>query len=97
MNNKVALVSIMWVNNETGLMVKKDGSTADFINNALNAVKEALGGERNIESGEHAPDGGVHIRLKDKALMDEKKLRKAGIEMMFKIDNGLIYLSPFIP
>ena len=61
------------------------------------AVKRALGGENNIESGEHAADGGVHIRLKDRALMDEKKLREAGVEMMFKVDNGLIYLSPFIP
>ena len=61
------------------------------------AVKQALGGENNIESGEHTSDGGVHIRLKDRALMDEKKLREAGVEMMFKVDNGLIYLSPFIP
>ncbi|MBR4126767.1 MAG: PTS transporter subunit EIIC [Alphaproteobacteria bacterium] len=61
------------------------------------AVEKALGGEHNIESGEHAADGGVHIRLKDKALMDERKLREAGVEMMFKVDNGLIYLSPFIP
>lgn len=61
------------------------------------AVKKALGGEHNIESGEHAADGGLHVRLKNQALMDEKKLREAGVEMMFKIDNGLIYLSPFIP
>ena len=61
------------------------------------AVKKALGGESNIESGEHAPDGSVHVRLKDRALIDEKKLREAGVEMMFKVDNGLIYLSPFIP
>lgn len=74
-----------------------DIPVAEKVLSLSDAVKEALGGERNIESGEHAPDGGVHIRLKDRALMDEKKLRKAGIEMMFKIDNGLIYLSPFIP
>ncbi|MBO4520397.1 MAG: PTS glucose transporter subunit IIBC [Alphaproteobacteria bacterium] len=61
------------------------------------AIKKALGGENNIESGEHAADGGLHVRLKNQALMDEKKLREAGVEMMFKIDNGLIYLSPFIP
>ena len=61
------------------------------------AVKKALGGENNIESGEHAADGGLHVRLKNQALLDEKKLREAGVEMMFKIDNGLIYLSPFIP
>ena len=74
-----------------------DIPVAEKVLSLSDAVKEALGGERNIESGEHATDGGVHIRLKDRALMDEKKLRKAGIEMMFKIDNGLIYLSPFIP
>lgn len=61
------------------------------------AIKKALGGENNIASGERSADGGVHIRLKDRALMDEKKLREAGVEMMFKVDNGLIYLSPFIP
>lgn len=61
------------------------------------AVKKALGGENNIESGEHVADGGLHVRLKNQALLDEKKLREAGVEMMFKIDNGLIYLSPFIP
>lgn len=61
------------------------------------AIKKALGGEHNIESGEHAADGGLHVKLKNQALVDEKKLREAGVEMMFKVDNGLIYLSPFIP
>lgn len=60
-------------------------------------VSAALGGKGNIEHAEKAKDGGVHVKLKDRALIDEKKLREAGVEMMFKIDNGLVYLSPFIP
>ena len=60
-------------------------------------VKKALGGEHNIENCEHAADGGMHVKVKDHSLIDEKKLRKAGVELMFKIDNELIYLSPFIP
>lgn len=60
-------------------------------------VSAALGGSGNIEHAEKARDGGVHVKLKDRALIDEKKLREAGVELMFKIDNGLVYLSPFIP
>lgn len=67
-------------------------------NTSLSAkVSDALGGAGNIEHAEKAGDGGVHIKLKDRALIDEKKLREAGVELMFKIDNGLVYLSPFIP
>lgn len=61
------------------------------------SVKAALGGPDNIENSERLQDGGLHVKVKDHALIDEKKLREAGVELMFKIDNGLIYLSPFIP
>lgn len=61
------------------------------------SVAAALGGADNIENSERLQDGGLHVRIKDHALIDEKKLREAGVELMFKIDNGLIYLSPFIP
>lgn len=60
-------------------------------------IKKALGGDHNIESGEHTADGGLHVKVKDSSLIDEKKLREIGVELMFKIDNELIYLSPFIP
>ena len=72
-------------------------SVAEKTLNFSEDVKNALGGEHNIESGEHAADGGLHIKVKDSSLIDEKKLREIGVELMFKIDNELIYLSPFIP
>lgn len=75
----------------------RDISVAEKTFSFSEAIKKALGGEHNIESGERVSDGGLHVRLKNQALMDEKKLREAGVEMMFKVDNGLIYLSPFIP
>ena len=61
------------------------------------SVTAALGGAGNVENSERLQDGGLHVKVKDHALIDEKKLREAGIELMFKIDNELIYLSPFIP
>ena len=61
------------------------------------SVAAALGGSDNVEKSERLQDGGLHVKVKDHALIDEKKLREAGVELMFKIDNELIYLSPFIP
>lgn len=60
-------------------------------------LAEALGGADNIEQTAKTADGGVHVRLKDPLAVDEQKVREAGIGMMYRLENDLIYLSPFVP
>ena len=61
------------------------------------AVAQALGGADNIEQTAKTADGGVHVKLKDDAKIDEDALRQAGITLMYRLENGLVYIAPFIP
>ena len=42
-------------------------------------------------------DGGVHVKLKDDSKIDEDALRQAGITLMYHLENGVVYITPFIP
>ena len=56
-------------------------------------LKMALGGEENIlETGTHKDK--LKVKLKDDSLIDEKKLREFGINIMMKIDDAAILLGP---
>ncbi len=61
------------------------------------AVARALGGAENIEQTAKTSDGGVHVKLKDDSKIDEDALRQAGITLMYHLENGLVYIAPFIP
>ena len=61
------------------------------------AVARALGGSAYIEQTAKTSDGGVHIKLKDDSKIDEDALRQAGITLMYHLENGLVYIAPFIP
>lgn len=56
-------------------------------------VRDALGGEANIETEESAADGGICVRLADLSLINETKLRESGATLMFKINDAQVYLS----
>lgn len=56
-------------------------------------VRDALGGTSNIKSAEIESGGGVRVRPVDCALIDEEKLRTAGVTLMFKINDEQVYLS----
>ena len=56
-------------------------------------VRDALGGEANIETTESAADGGICVRLADLSLINEAKLRESGATLMFKINDAQVYLS----
>ena len=61
------------------------------------AVARALGGSANIEQTAKTSDGGVHVKLKDDSKIDEDALRQAGITLMYHLENGVVYIAPFIP
>ena len=61
------------------------------------AVARALGGAENIEQTAKTSDGGVHVKLKDDSKIDEDALRQAGITLMYHLENGVVYIAPFIP
>lgn len=61
------------------------------------AVKEALGGEGNVSRAVKSDGNALRVKVKDRAKIDEKKLREAGIDLMMKIDEELVYLMPFVP
>lgn len=61
------------------------------------AVKEALGGEGNVSDAVKSDGNALRVKVKDRAKIDEKKLREAGIDLMMKIDEELVYLMPFVP
>lgn len=61
------------------------------------AVKEALGGEGNVSGAVKSDGNALRVKVKDRAKIDEKKLREAGIDLMMKIDEELVYLMPFVP
>ena len=60
-------------------------------------VTEALGGDLNVLETAKGKKGGVYVRLLDRAKVDEQKLRQAGAGLMMRVDEDLIYLTPFIP
>lgn len=61
------------------------------------AVARALGGSANIKHTAKTSDGGVHVKLKDDSKIDEDALRQAGITLMYHLENGVVYIAPFIP
>lgn len=61
------------------------------------AVARALGGAANIKHTVKTADGGAHVTLKNTAKIDEDALRQAGITLMFELENGAVYIAPFIP
>lgn len=61
------------------------------------AVARALGGSANIKHTARTADGGVHVKLKDDSKIDEDALRQAGITLMYHLENGVVYIAPFIP
>ena len=56
-----------------------------------------MGGSANIEQTAKTADGGVHVKLKDDSKIDEDALRQAGITLMYHLENGVVYIAPFIP
>lgn len=61
------------------------------------SIQLALGGKDNIKTCQKHHEGGVHIIVKNKDLIDEERLKQEGAEMLFKLSEELVYLSAFLP